>query len=489
MTNFSAATAAVGDPVQTTTDVGGLASISGAASGTAPLLDQDTTGRKFLNFRSYRYATIADTLAGMDSQNMAVFLVGRIHKLKTTNIFYPRYQSDGTTANSSFLGALRMSAPTGATTVFPATGANTTNSGNATVTGDRNKMLVGSNMAVIGMVSRTTGNGGTNLIYNDALATSGAQVSARTGMIGAVLGASPAAAGAITQTTNPSSVATNAGFDLYELIVVKSNLTDAQVTAIVAAIRANWSDIATYTDQLVLEGDSITDGIVVRFASDRTGGNESDQCLSMALTEPGALLVPSTSKVINLGTSGNAISNLVTRRDGTITPYDFKMSGGSGNNKVATMIGRNDFVAAITAADHYTNLKSLYHTGSGTGYLERGWDTITVVPIAGSSSFNTDFRGPYRDRIVGTGFAGIVADMEAISAGYGARNSVLRPDLIQVGGATIFEDDADALSLTYYQPSSSNIAVTDTTHPNASAGTPALASGGTTPANGYGGII
>lgn len=488
LTNFSAGAAAVGEPVQTCVDRQATANLIGLASGTAPLLDQDGLGRKFLNYQSCRYGAVESGLTGQSSQAMAVFMVVRVHRLNTYNLYYPRYQSDGTTANASNLGAMRLAAPTGSTVVFPATGGNATNAGVATATGDQNKMLVGSNIAVIGMVSRTTGNGGVNHYYNEAVVATAAQVTARTGMIGGVIGGTPAAASAITPMQAPGSVATTVGLDVYEAIVINGTVTDGQALDIIAAFRANWTDIATYDKQVALEGDSITDGIVVRFATDRASGVESDQRIGMVMTEPGALLVPATTKVITLAVSGALVSSLVTRRDGTISPYAMKLTGGSGNNVVIPMIGRNDYGAAITPADHFTNLKNLLHTGTSTGYLERGWDVVVPTPIAGSSSYMTDFLDDVRNRITGSGYDGIVADMTALSAGYATRVSVLRCDLIEVGGATIFQDSTDAASLTNYQQLSSNPAVTDNTHPNGATGTLALATGGDTPQHGYGAI-
>lgn len=489
-------TAAVGDPVVSSAERNALAAMSNPDTTLAPLLAQDASGRKYLNYQSSRYSFIDGTastgLNGLDSQNLAVYFVGRIHKLRTVPIFYPRYQSDGVTANAANLGAFRIAPPTGSSASFPATGGNTTNAGATSTTGDRADMLVGTNMCVLSMVSRTSGasgGSGVNFGYNSKTAVTGSAVSARTGMIGAVIGATPASGGGVTL-SQARTLATVLGMDLYEMIVVKGNVTDAQDAAIRAAIRANYSDIATYTDQFVDFGDSIKDGIVVRAVTsttpspDRVSGVESDQNIAAVLTAPGAMLVPATTKVVNVAISGGTTGTVATIRDGggtapNISPLDFRIGTNPTNNVVGVMLGRNDFSAGTTALQHYENVKALAYTGDGRGFLERGWNVVAQEPIAGTPSYMTDFLNEYRARLNGTTGSGYVAEVSALGSGYAGRVRLSQPSRITVGGVAIFGDGTASTNLTYYQQSSTS-ANSDATHPNP-LGTRRLVDGGDTP--------
>ncbi|MCE7798538.1 SGNH/GDSL hydrolase family protein [Sphingobium sufflavum] len=457
MMNFSSTPAVAGDWVALVQDRMTLASLTGNSSSDAPLLAVDALERKYLNFRSGAYMLIANALASLNSQAITVILVGRPHKCRAANFFYPRWRSDGTTANSARAGAMVLALPTGGTACFLASGPGTSFSSAAV---NKEKFVPGSQLQVMGMCSRTTANGGMRYGVNGDISTFSAAVqqTALTGMMGGVVGATPAAAGAVTQVTTT-------GFDLYEMMVYSGTLTDAQFDAAMAAATANWA-IPAITRQLVLEGDSITDGV---------GDVQSDESLSAVLTRPGAEMVAGDCRVINLATSGNMVSHLVTRRDGTISMFDQLLgSGEPARNLVAVQIGRNHWPSQ-TGAQAYAELVPLLNTTT-TGYLQRGWSVAAVVNIAPSAALIA--RCNEQRALM---LSSLLTDtLSGPGQSFEGRVSLLRLDLAGVGGQTRFEDSADATNLTYYQ--------NDTTHPSA-AGTAAMASGGDNGAYGYGALM
>jgi len=260
-----------------------------------------------------------------------------------------------------------------------------------------------------------------------------------------------------SQSGGAVSANTVTGFDLYEVALCKGNLTNTQADAIAAAFVANWA-IPAIDSQLVLAGDSITDGV---------SAVTSGVSLGMDLTSPGASLVPSNYRVLNAGQSGWTTVSLTTQRDATNTLFNQLLSV---RNVVAVQIGRNNWASlSQDGATAYAALRDVIYTAS-TGYLQRGWTVAAMTNIATGS--NTA-----RDAQVALMLSSLISDCQAGSGQtYDGKLKLVRLDQIKVGGSTIFEDSADANNTTYYQG--------DQTHPTV-LGTAYMANGGDTPSNGY----
>jgi hypothetical protein len=457
--------------VTNVTDMRGLADASNSTS-KGPLVLTDGLGRKFLRFTnmSTAYAT-ANALATTNadgpngpnflninaallpsSRAMAVFMVMRQHRSGTMNFFN--------------LG--------GANPGGPMLGTNPNNSGsapfiragsryaNAQLDGDSTKTVMGAQMQVIGVVGRTA---------------AGVANTADTGMLlyhnnNRVRVPIATAATAVSSCTIGTAAGVFEFFDLYEVVVVNSVITDAQANAVQAALVANWQ-IPAVTDQLILEGDSITAGVLAGSGTAGTGVLSSAQA-AMVLTEPGAELVPKTCRVINLGVSGASVADLVTRRDaagGLFTASGF-LSGG--RNIVSPHIGRNNWVNTVqSGTDTYTAIVALISQAT-TGYLPRGFEVVQAINIANSGV--TLAWGQQRTLLRAPAF---LTDCGAgAGQAYDGKLTRLELPLITVGGVTRFDTAANAGTADYQ----------DGTHPTR-VSTAWLATGGGTPANGYGAII
>lgn len=465
MTNFSDLPAQVGDRVKTMLDTTSTITATGSLVTNAPILSVDALGVKYLDFIDGAYMVAG--LTGLSAQSVSYFMAVQAHKCRTYNFLYPRYQSDGITANSANLGALRTANPTGGTVPFLASGGNSQSSSADTT--NRRYMLAGSQLQIIGFASRVTASGGIRYFHNERVADA-AQTTARTGMIGLVIGASPT----LAQTVDT-------GMNLYELAVVTSGLLNTPAQAMQDAAIANWQP-GTVTDQLLLPGDSITDGIAVR--SDGLGNVRSSESLGAQLCKRGASLVSSGTRVLNIGASGNTVGDLVLARDGTISPFDQLLGTNEpAKNKLAVQIGRNNWGSGgQTGAQSYAEIVALLNTTT-TGYLQRGWTCTAVCNIANLGATQTkveDQRALF--------FSSLLADtLAGPGQTFDGRVNILSLHLAQYASATRFEDAADANDITYYQPSSTNPLNSDGTHPNP-LGTQIMATGGTTPQYGYGSL-
>ena len=100
------------------------------------------------------------------------------------------------------------------------------------------------------------------------------------------------------------------------------------------------------------------------------------------LTEPGAMHVPAGWRVVNKGVSGTKVSDLVTQRD---VANGWATQRQPGQNVLAFEIGRNDWPAGATAAQHYANVVAYLNTPV-TRMLQRGWSVRAMANIASSST-------------------------------------------------------------------------------------------------------
>lgn len=297
---------------------------------------------------------------GAAQRSVACFMVGRHNKAVGTTFF--SLGTAGASPPNTGGGVLRTVAQSAGGAIMSGCGSRPPTGASANVAA----LFTGTQLQVLGYSSRATAGTGAN---------QGQRLSVN-GLAGNVDRASTALSGSgATIGSNAFTPGATDWFDLYEMVVLKGDLTDAQHDAIAAALVANWA-IPPLTDQLVLEGDSITAGIL-----DAAGTGVISGCsLGMLLTEPGAELIPPTVRVINQAISGNQVAHLVTRRDQAGAVFDIGRL--AGRNVVAPHVGRNDWTGTTqSGTDTYAAIVALIGAG-GTGYLARGWEVMQASNIA-----------------------------------------------------------------------------------------------------------
>lgn len=466
-------------------DIRGLAQLLAVSGTTAPTLMTDGLGRKFLRFNGNEAAAIANALSIASNRSFMALMVGRVHHSGNTQfLLSPRFAAYTDPANNtvanlaiSYIKAFNVSnsapflqaaAPEGST--------------NAT---DCYKIIPGCQMQVMAIASRATANGGTRIYMNNDTCDTAQQQTAVTNYIGGVVGGTGSASNseALGNTANTF-------FDLYELAIWSTGPLNAVSDVAVEAAVANFA-IPQLDTNLVLEGDSITYGVATALAESPA----NSKGLGSRLTEPGAELVPGNVRVLNRGSSGSKIANLLTRRDAASSPFaSGKYPGGPSKNLVAVQIGRNDFAdTPTTAAIHYANVVAYLNTDT-TGILQRGWSVVQVGNVATSA---TNMAGApdapitiqgrieqFRSMIItGTAINPTFANdtQSAPGQAFDGLVSVLPAHLITVAGDTAFGTAADSADTTagYYDNGQTHLRV---------AGVDLMASGGDDPAHGYGSI-
>lgn len=436
-----------GDRVTAATDIAGLADLT-ADLATAPREMTDGLGRKFWRFDGAQFLTVANTLT-LSSRDMAVFFVGRFHRVTIKSaVFSLGSQAGGNASNTNgaVLGARRNAG--GVPMLQSASKPSITNYP------DPAKMVAGSQMQVAGMAGRIHNDGGTGVWLNETRQTT-SQPLDRPGITGAEIGRygfSPGASGKWGV------------FDLYEMVVCDYALTDTEGDSLSAALMAAYN-IVPITNQLVLEGDSIMQG-----TSDVTPALSA----AMILTDPGAGHIGPDWRVINLATSGNEMPDLVTRRDDAL---GWPVVALPGQNVLAFEMGRNDMAPSFGSTptvlyDDVVDYLSDPFGATNSSVLAQGWDVRVMANIASSPPFEADIIA-YRAILRDPDFA---TDLGTQAGGlYAGQMQVIDTDLITVGGDPIFATPSDALDVTYYAG--------DSTHPTI-AGAVARMTGGDDPTKG-----
>jgi len=426
--------ATAGGRVTGASDLQGLAAVAEGAAGIGPQALVDAAGRPFWRFSGAEYLSVATSLVA-DQRAVAVFMVGRHHRAQTANFFGQGSVAAGTAGTNLLGSTLNTSTSSG---IAPhLRGSNISAGGLADVT-MRARLVLGSQLQLLGVASRPVGGGGQRLMVNEAAANVAQTGAAGAGIAGAEIGRYP---------YSPGVSGSWGQFDLYEMVVFTRALTDAEADGVAAALRSHWS-IAATRHQLVLDGDSITQGV---------GDLKSSETLGMLLGRPGASGLPDGWRVVNVGLSGAQVAQLATRRDlaGSISANPLA----DGRNVVAVQIGRNNLGGgAQTGQQTYDGIVAL-HRGNGTGWLDRGWEVRQAINIAVSSSLeaqNTLLRGLLRS-------GQFLSDLQAAP---GRVATVDLPLVTVAGSGTIFDTVADATDPLWYQG--------DTTHPSA-AGTAEIA--------------
>lgn len=220
---------------------------------------------------------------------------------------------------------------------------------------------------------------------------------------------------------------------VYEIMTFKGALSDAAMDAIVAATVTNWG-ITAVTSQVVMDGDSITQGATVK----------PNYVPSALLCKPGVSgTVPAYVRVLNKGTNGDKVPQLVAKRDASNSIYGLTKL--SGKNIILFEIGRNDMAGGTpdSAATCYSNIVAYLHTTT-TGVLERGWEVIAGVNIATS---NGAIQGRIDSlRVLMRDIATFRTDTTATSATL----TLADFPLITLSAVTLFNTTGDAGSGTYY---------------------------------------
>ncbi len=400
----------------------------------------DLLGRSFWRFEGAEFLDVPTSFVA-NTRDITVFFVGRMHRVPAINsIFSLGNRGAGTNVYTANATMDVSQASNGAPALRCASKAGTGDAING------KWMIAGSQLQLLGVCSRLDANGGMRMWINEHSAQL-TQTSAAVAPAGAEIG------------RTAQTGATPGMFDLYELVVYNRGLTDAEANGVAAALVQHWG-IAPLTDQIVLEGDSITQG---------TGTVSSGHSSGMVLSDPGRNLIPAGYRVVNMGTSGAQVSNLVTRRDAATGWPVYKLPG---RNLMAFEIGRND-MASLTETQHYANVVAYVNTPS-TGVLQRGWEVRLLANIATGASIQTRITA-FRALVRAPQFATDTAT--GSGSAFEGMLGVIATDQITHGGQSVFLDSADAADPTYYQG--------DSTHPGP-LGAVLRVSGGDLPAQGIG---
>lgn len=467
-------TPAGGSPALTPTVPGGI------------LCDADALGRKRLRWEpapnlsqaqvdaQVGYLDIAPGALTWDNRAFTVFAVLRHHKGGSTmSVFGSSFANDGVTSPAVLTGrgflclnakVARGQVGWSAQQVF---------FNDLAPASDVSYLTADTAISVVGVVGRASGAaGGALRVFANGRSASSATAAYQSAAAGAAL--KGGRIGGFTQQNGTPR------FDLYEIVAFAGQLTDAQAQGVSDALMANWG-VVQRTRQIVLEGDSLTDGVVTD-----PGGIRSKDSLGMWLTEPGMGLLPGDVRVINSGTSGNladatfdTAKSVTVERDVAGAWPSMLLPGGAGNNICAVQIGFNDVSgggANRTAAQAYASIVA-YIADPANGLLAKGWSVVVVAnqATAGSawpriSELRALIRDPrfLTDCGAGAGqpFAGRVRVLDL-------------PAITDEQGRMPFSQDTDVIAL-YTQ--------TDGSH-DTPAGARLKATGGTTPQHGYGSIL
>lgn len=414
-----------GGRVVSATDLMGLAGVTEGAAGAGPLVMTDLLNRKFWRFKGSEYLNILASLVA-NTMGLTVFLVGRHHRGNSSNTggsTTSHFMAMGNVLQGSQVNTLGGVINTQIASVRPPYLQGASISG-ATDAANKAKMVLGSQLQVIGVNSRPTANGGQRLHIND-FAANVAQTGVNSNVAGGEIGRNP---------FSPGASGGWATFDMYDMLVCVGVLSNAQSDAIAAALMAGWS-IPTITDQLIIDGDSIHQPVTIG----------SEHSPSMIFSEPGSpYAMPASYRVVNLAVSGDQTSNLVTRRDQTNTMYANLLPG---VNKAIVQIGRNNLGAgAQSGATTYTNIVGLLNTPT-TGYLQRGWEVRQVINIATSGTLMTEMNN-LRTALRSPTF--LTDCLAGPGQTYDGKLAIIDVANYQINGQTIFEDAADAANTTIY---------------------------------------
>jgi hypothetical protein len=431
-------------------DIQGLANAVAGASGVGPQLLTDAYGRKFLRLEGTEYMTIAAALTGAIN-NYTVAFVGRFHRGMQVVLGWG--SADNGTAVNTAGAALRSISSTGTgNAAWVLGGSNGASYSDAT---NKVNMVCGAQLGVY-MVSANS----TRLRFkrnNDTATKTGVLSTAFTG---AEIGRSP---------ISPGTSGNWGFFDLYELAIWNSGLSDANTDAVAAALVDGWS-IPALTNLAVIDGDSINQGVTIAGSADQVPSGKN---FAMRLTDPGPdQLMPGSWCVANFAISGAQVSGMIAKQTSADSIFGFKAPG---RNVVLFEIGRNDLTTGgktdVTLyGDVATNPSVCYCiNGSATSWGAKGWEVVAALNLGFSAvplqTYNANLWADYRN----------ISKFRTDTGMTSANLRICETPSITVGGVTIY-DGTHTANDTYYQG--------DSTHPTA-LGTGYIAAGGDNGANGY----
>lgn len=438
----------------------GLAHASEGAAGIGPIDRTDSQGLRVASFRGAEWMSIADTLV-WDTRAHTVFMVMRAPWANPTSGASSRcFVSQGRNANTPPNTGY---GPLGTNVVASRAPHVMANNQSTYLATGHEHMVIGAQIQVIGVASRPTASGAQRVYLNERTASVGQSSVAISGITGGEIG---------RYAYTPQTTGSWAIFDLYELIIINGVLSNAQADAVAAAIVANWA-IAAITDQVLIDGDSLSRGIQVTPSSAKSiWGNDS---IGQKLTDRGSpYCLPRTTRVVNAAVGGNKMANLVSKRDAANGVYAELLPG---KNILAVQIGTNDVNSdGKSAAQVYADMVPYLNTAS-TGVLQRGWSVVHGLNIArsdnpSSSTILETLRGLYRNSqyLVDTG--------TNVGGAFAGKLSIMATSDIDIGGGVTPFINATAVA------ANPNMFQGDGLHQSAAA-VQFWASGGSTPANGY----
>lgn len=421
-----------GTAVATASDLTGLANLTQTDPGAQPEAMTDGAGTPFWRIGSGAWMNVGTGLVA-STRNITVLLVARVPNIGSTNaLFGLGNVAAGTQVNT--LGAtMQLKQYNNDAGYLYAASLPPRNA--YTIPGAQKQVLVVNCTAT-----------GTLCGINDQSATSSSLVHGVSGIAGAELG------------RYPNSTGLKGTFDLYEAVVFSPALSDTQAMEVSQSLMAAHG-IASIDSQLVLEGDSITSG---------TGDVTAFLSCAAVLTDPGTSHIPGNWRVVKMGKSGNTISHLIDRRDGT--------GGGSwtsrmlpGGNVMAFEIGRNTWDGTPPSQDvNYNGIVSYLNTPTN-GVLQQGWHVRAMANIAASAAL----EGNVLDHRARLRSAQFLSDTDSGAGGaHDGKVTIVSTDLIEHGGTTRFQTSADSGNTSYYAG--------DNTHPSV-LGAEIRVTGGETP--------
>lgn len=435
----------------------GLANASEGSAGVGPLDRLDSQGLRVATFRGEEWMSIADALT-WDTRAHTVFMVMRQPwGLGNGNkCFISQGRNANTPPNTGY-------GPLGTQGTLSQAPHVVVNNISTKAAASHVDMVVGAQIQVIGVNSRPTASGAQRAYLNTKTADVTQIPVSITGITGGEIG---------RFAFSPSTTSNWAIMDLYEVIIIKGVLTNAQSDAVAASIVANWS-IPAITDQVLIDGDSLSRGIQVTPASPKSIWGYDG--LAQKLTDRGsAFALPKSTRVVNIAIGGNKLSTLVTKRDAANSVYGELLPG---KNVLAVQIGTNDVNSdGHSAATVYANMVAYLNTAM-VGVLQRGWTVAHGLNIArsdsgASSAVLVALRALYRDPqyLLDTG-------TDAGGAYAGKLSLISLPDIDIGGGVTPFLSNTTVSA-------NPDMFQGDGLHQSAAA-VGFWVTGGETPANGY----
>lgn len=427
-----------GGRVVTASDLNGLATLSEGNAGIGPKAMTDGAGQAFWRFEGDAFLNVAADLV-CDSRDVSVFMVGRVPRHPASN---NRYFSLGNRAQNSQINTLGEAL--GSRIVSQNAGFVQSFGKRADQAASGAEWIVpGAQIQVIGTATRTSG----SRLWLNERSVDVAVPYNRTGISGAEIGRYP---------WSPGSSGSWGIFDLYEMVVFSPGLSNADAQAVSEALMETHG-VVPVEHQLVLEGDSITQG---------TGNVTEALSCAAILTEPGTNHIPANWRVLNKGISGNQVSNLIIRRDTANSWTDQLLSG---QNVMAFEIGRNDWAAGNqSAAQHYENVVAYLNTATD-GIVQKGWDVRIMANIAGPPTLMPTIE-THRAAVRDPQF--LIDTLSGSGQPFAGKVSIIATDLTEHEGAARFFDSDDAADTVYYAG--------DSTHPGV-LGAVVRVTGGVTP--------